>query len=181
MCSVYPELLLIHRTSGPGKYIAKWASVDDVKNSVDAQSNTFVNFSSIPDLIIGNSFGSSYMQASICTVSDRPIICTPACVLQAFVHSTHASMGFPDNCPQHKVKKEFTVLHGNKFWIFKWKYTAPLIYCSLIRYFRYNAIFSWIPNYFQKISLGLGRHEKLIYFRLYHCILTKIFSLVKKN
>ena len=47
--------------------------------------------------------------------------------------------------------------------------------------FGYNAFFSWIPNYCPKISVGLGRHVKFIYFRSYHRFLTKIFSLVKEN
>ena len=56
------------------------------------------------------------MQAGLCTVADRPIIHTLACVLQAFVHNTHAGMGLTDNCPQHKVKKK---LHGNEVRFFE--------------------------------------------------------------
>ena len=44
-------------------------------------------------------------------------------------------------------------------------------HCSLDIYhgpfqhdFGYNTIKSWTPNYFQKISVGLSRHKKVIYF-----------------
>ena len=40
------------------------------------------------------------------------------------------------------------------------KYTALSIYRGFIqRYFGYNAVFSWTPNYFQKISVGLKTQE----------------------
>ena len=55
--------------------------------------------------------GSSYTHAGMRTVAERPIICTPVDVLQAFVHNTHAGMGLADNCPQHKVKRK---LHDSK-------------------------------------------------------------------
>ena len=44
-------------------------------------------------------------------------------------------------------------------------YTATPIQRHLIkRYFGYNSVFSWFPNYFQKISVGPDRH-KFTYFR----------------
>ena len=52
---------------------------------------------------------------------------------------------------------------------------------------RYNAIsdtmlfFLGSQMILKKISVGLSRHKKFIYFCLYHHILTKIFSSVEKN
>ena len=54
--------------------------------------------------------GSSYTHAGVCTVADRPIVRTPACICHnttAFVHNTHVGMGLASNCPQHKVKKYY--------------------------------------------------------------------------
>ena len=42
-------------------------------------------------------------------------------------------------------------------------------------------VFSWTPNDFPKIFKGVSRHKKFMYFRPYHRILTKIFSVVEKK
>ena len=45
---------------------------------------------------------------------------------------------------------------------------------------QYKAVFSWTPNDFQNFQ-GVSQHKKFIYFRPYHCILAKTFSLVEEN
>ena len=61
-------------------------------------------------------------------------------------------------------------------------YTATLLYHGSIQQdFGYNKVKSWIPNYCQEITMGLGKHKKFIYFCPYHGIQTKIFSFVETN
>ena len=64
----------------------------------------------------------------------------------------------------------------------RWVHWNPDTTCPDTMLYQIQRWFFLDPKWFsQKITVGLSRHKKFIYFHTYHRILTKIFSLVEKN